>query len=448
MAVAEASRPGGAAYPAGRAWFAVTLLLLLYCISYTDRMVLSLLAAPVTKALNITDTQLGVLFGTGFGVVYALVGLPLAHIIDKSHRIRLITLGVVVWSTCTVVSGLAPNYTALMLLRAGVAIGEAILTPAALSIIGDMFVREKRTLPTAVYNSVGTFMGPGAFVVGGLALQLATAISPDLGMPPWQLTLVIVGLPGLLLAPLLLFGAPEPPRNAEPQAEDFTSAKQAIAFVFKEYRLYLSVFAGVALFTLGSFAKIAWVPTLMVRAHGLAPAEAGYIYGTLGLVAGLTGAAAWPALAAYFTRRGRNDTMITLFACGLLASTICLIVVGLTQSLLVMCIAVAGTTLFGSAATLMPPLIIQFVAPSRMRARLMALNFMGSNLIGLTMGPVIAAFIADQFFSGPFALGHGIATVGVFVAPLTFLAVWLARTRYRAAYDEVVARDALALKGA
>lgn len=442
-----ASTPGltPAAYPPARAWFAVILLMLLYCVSYTDRMVLSLLAAPVSEALHISDTQLGVLFGTGFGVVYALVGLPLAHFVDRSHRIRLIVAGVLVWSVCTVITGFAPNYTAMMLLRAGVAIGEAILTPAALSIIGDMFVRDKRTLPTAVYNSVGTFMGPGAFVVGGMALQIATAISAQAGMAPWQLTLVIVGLPGLVLAPLLLLGVREPVRHVEPQTQDFTSAGQAISFVLQERRLYLSAFFGVALYTLGSFAKIAWLPTLMVRGYGLAPAQAGYLYGTIGLVAGLIGTAIWPMLASYFTRRGRNDMIIPVFAFALLISSAFLVAAGLTRSLTVLCVSMAGTSLFGSAATLMPPLIIQFVAPARMRARLMALNFMGSNLIGLTMGPVIAAFIAEHYFTGDFALGSGIAVVGCIVAPLAFIAVWFARARYRAAYGEAVERDALAL---
>lgn len=434
-----------APYPLGRAWYGVIVLMLLYCMSFIDRLVLSLLASPISEALGVSDTQIGLLFGMGFGVVYALSGLPLAHLIDKHHRVRIITVGVIIWSVCTIASGFAPDYTALLLLRAGVAVGEAVLSPAAVSILADMFPRQKRTLPTSVYTSVGTFMGAGAFVAGGAALDVATWLSPMVGhMPPWQLTLVLVGIPGLLLGPLLLATVPEPVRAAEPVTQDFASAKQAVNFVIKELNLYGFIFVGLACYSTASFAKTAWVPTYLVRGYGLSPSEAGYIYGTVGLIAGILGAASWPALVRYWTSRGRKDAMITLFTLAFLVGTISLAVIGLTRSMPVLYIAAAANFFFGSAGALLPPLIIQYVAPSRMRARLMAINLMASNLVGLTVGPPLAAYVAETFFDGRYALGSGVAAVCLALAPIGTVSIFLARKRYLSALDEAAAREAAA----
>lgn len=438
--------PPAAAPPVGygRAWYAVVILVLLYCMSFTDRMVLSLLAAPVSQALGVSDTQLGMLFGLGFGAVYALAGLPLAHLVDRHNRVRLICFGVMLWSACTVASGFSPNYTALMVLRAGVAVGEAILSPAAISLIADLFPRGKRTLPTSVYSSVGSFMGSGAFVVGGLALDLAVMTSHQTSLPPWQLTLVFVGLPGLLLGPLLLFTVPEAPRVNEVQAEDLVSVKGALSFANREKSLYGFLFIGVALYTICTFAKAAWLPTLMVRGYGLRPAEAGYWYGAFGLIAGVAGSFLWPLLASWLTRRGHKDALIGVYAVGVFVALAFLTIAGLTRSLPVVLGCVLVNTFFGSTAAVLPPLILQYVAPGRMRGRLMAVNLMASNLVGLSIGPALAAFISDRFFDGPFALASGIAVLGIVMTPLAALSIWLARPRYRLALDEAARREGVA----
>ena len=105
----------------GHAWYAVCIFMLLYGISYIDRLILSLLAPAVSAQLHITDTQMGVLIGLGFGVLYSLTGLPLAHLIDSRRRIPLVITGVMLWSACTIASAFAPDFTWLMVFRSGVA---------------------------------------------------------------------------------------------------------------------------------------------------------------------------------------------------------------------------------------------------------------------------------------------------------------------------------------
>ncbi|MDP3172856.1 MAG: MFS transporter [Phenylobacterium sp.] len=423
------------------AWYAVILLLLLYCMSFIDRLILSLLAPALSAAFQISDVKLGVLFGMGFGVVYGLTGLPLAHLIDKSNRVRMVTFGVLLWSVCTIGSAFAPNYTALVILRAGVAVGEAVLSPAAISIIADLFPREKRSAPTTAYMAVSTFMGAGAFVIGGAALDLGTHLSAALGMEPWRLALVFVGLPGIAMGLLFYSTVREPVRAPAPANEQFSTAGQAIGYVAKEFGLYGYVYLAAAMLTMTGFAASAWAPTLMVRTHGLTPAHAGYLYGTVGLVTGLIGAVLWPVLVEAWSRKGRKDALIIAFTIGITGYWICAATLALTPSIVVMLAAVGAATFFTTAGAVLIPMIFQNVTPGRMRGRVMAGYLMANNLVGFTIGPPLAAWIAERFFTGPHAIGYGMAAIALVGGPIASVAVWMTRKAYLRALVTAEARE-------
>src|SRR5580693_4273673 len=206
--------PEAGAHPSRR-WWTIALLGLLLAVSFVDRQILALLVNPIGKELGLSDTRLGVLYGAGFGILYSLAGLPLAQWLDRSARIRIVVFGVVAWSCATIAAGFASDYWTLLACRSGVAIGEAVLTPAAVSLIADMFAPDRRTLPTSLYTAVASLMGVGAFAVGGAAVDLATRLSPVVGLEPWRLTLVLVGAPGLLLAAILAFTGREPDRRED-----------------------------------------------------------------------------------------------------------------------------------------------------------------------------------------------------------------------------------------
>lgn len=434
--------PGGGRY--GRAWYAVGILLLLYCISMTDRLILSLIAAPITESLGISDTQIGLLYGVGFGVLYALCGLPIAQLLDRSHRVRIVAAGVALWSLCTVGSGFATNFTELLLLRSGVAIGEAVLSPAAISIIADLFPREKRTLPTAVYTSVGVFMSAGALLAGGFALDIASAVAPGYGMEPWRLALVFVGLPGVILAPVFLLTVREPARRAEAHAPDLSTARQAIAYVVSEGRMYGFVFMGMATFTIIAYGYQAWLPTLLIRGYGLSPQVVGYYIGGLGAMGGVMGAIVAPWAAATWTARGRRDALLLLLSGGFALASITAFVSAVTRTEAVVLAGAGVFFFFASVGTLLTPLLIQYVTPTRMRARVMAGNLMASNLVGLAIGPALTAWIAERFFTGPFALAAAIAIIATVLGPIAAVAFLLARPRYVIALDAAEAREAAA----
>lgn len=417
------------------AWFVVIIFVLLYAISFIDRMILALIATPLARDLAISDTQIGLLFGTGFGIVYAIVGLPLAQLLDHSKRIRIVVAGVALWSSCTVASAFANDFLTLLILRAGVAVGEAALSPAAISVIADLFPRERRIFPTAAYTAVATVMGAGSLVAGGAALDLATMLSGNVGHAPWRITLVIVGVPGLLLAPLMLFTVPEPARRQDLGEIDLGTARQAWAYVVRERRLWGFLALGVAASAIPLFAKTAWLPTVFVRNYGLSPAHAGYIYGTIGLTCGIAGASMWPSLTRWWMSRGRKDAVICLFATGAGVGILMLAICGLTSNQTIFMAAAGGMILFGSAGAVLAPLIVQYVAPNRVRARLAAANFMASNLIGMAMGAPLTALISEAFFEGEKGLGLGLTCLSLFFGPISVISILLARKSFLRALD-------------
>ncbi len=423
-----------------RAWYSLWMFVLLFSMSWVDRQILSLLAPSVSKYLGISDTQIGVLFGLGFAVVYALTGLPLAHLIDRRRRVPIVAAGVILWSGCTVASGFAPNFISLLLLRSGVAVGEAVLSPAAISLIADFFPREKRTLPTTIYSGTGTVMFTGAFITGAAALQLATMIAGRYGLQPWQLTLIFVGLPGVLLAPLLLATVPEPQRRNDVKSEQFATVAEAVTYFRRECMLYGCLFAGIVAIALINAARAAWIPTLLVRGHHMAATKGGYIYGMAGLTFGLLGVAVWPAVVKIWTNRGRKDSLVTVFAAAMTAGWASFAVVGLTRSTVVLIAAVAIGDFFQAAVAVLVPLLIQLVTPGRMRARAYALYVMAIGL-GSALGPALVAFLSDRLFGGPFAIGSGLSLVVLVMGPIASMAIWAIHKPYPRALDRAEARE-------
>lgn len=208
-----APRPSvGGAY----AWYVLGVLFIVYVFNFVDRQILSILAQDIKAGLGLGDAQIGFLYGTAFAIFYALFGIPLGRLADSWYRVRLIALGLTVWSGMTTLSGFASSYGQLAGARIGVGIGEASASPAAYSLLGDYFPRERRALALAIY-SAGLFTGAGlALPLGGWAAHTWTQHFPlpnaPLGLAGWQAAFLAVGIPGLLLA-LWVITLREPPRG-------------------------------------------------------------------------------------------------------------------------------------------------------------------------------------------------------------------------------------------
>jgi MFS family permease len=184
----------------------LAVLTAVYVLNYLDRQILSILAEDVKRDLGLTDAQLGFLYGTAFAVFYAVFGLPLGRLADTWTRTRLLTGGLCLWSAMTAASGLARSFAALALARFGVGVGEASANPAAFSLIADHYPPERRATALALYQA-GLYVGSGLGLgIGGLVVarwDAAWGGVPPLGLHGWQIAFFVVGIPGLVLVPLV-----------------------------------------------------------------------------------------------------------------------------------------------------------------------------------------------------------------------------------------------------
>lgn len=182
------------------AWYVVGILTLAYVFSFIDRQILNMLVGPIRRDLNITDTQMSLLMGASFAIFYTLFGIPLGWLADTRSRRLIITVGVAFWSIMTASCGLTKRFWELAVMRMGVGVGEATLSPAAYSMIADYFPPQRRSTAMSVY-SMGIYIGAGlAYILGGIVVGFASKQEsfplPVIGsVRSWQLVFFIVGLP-------------------------------------------------------------------------------------------------------------------------------------------------------------------------------------------------------------------------------------------------------------
>lgn len=204
--------------PAWYRWYILTVLVGVYAFSYVDRQIVTVLAPFLKQDLGVSDAQLGILYGTTFALFYGLFGIALARLADGWSRVRTLALGLSFWSVMTALSGAAGNFAQLGLARIGVGVGEASSTPAAVSILGDYFDKSQRATILGLY-SIGVYAGAGlSLVIGGSVVAFWQTRFPNpetapLGLAGWQAAFMAVGIPGLLLALLIILTIREPVRG-------------------------------------------------------------------------------------------------------------------------------------------------------------------------------------------------------------------------------------------
>ena len=409
------------------AWYILILFVLLGVLSFVDRYILVLVIDPVGRDLGVTDAKLSILIGAGFAVIYSLAALPIAQWIDRRERRLAVTAGVLLWSIMTALSGTATSYEMLALCRMGVAIGEATLTPAAISIIADIFPPNKRALPVAVFAAVAGVMSSGAFMLGAASLQVGELIAASTGAAPWRMTLMFLGAIGIVLALVFFITVREPTRDPSQTLGDTQGAQgnEILAYLKSQWRLYLPLYAGIAVISCYLFAMLAWTPTLLIRSFGITPASAGYLFGIVGLPFTLLGTFFWSWAATHRERRGDRAGPVTVLVIGAVLATPFMIAGPLLSTALLVALGLALAKFSFATVSVMPPRSFQTYAPARVRGRLTAINLLAINLVGFSLGPPLAVLVGSVV-SGTDSIAWGLAGLGFCVGPISILLFYFA----------------------
>lgn len=378
-------------------WWAVTLLVGLLVMSLVDRVILSLLVQPLRETFDISDVQFGLLFGTSFAILYGVVGFPAARIADTGNRKRLILYGALLWAGCTVASGFAQSFGQLLLLRAGLAIGEAAIFPTSHSLVADLLPRERRSLAASIV-AAAPFLGAAVTYMGGgflvEAIESYVAAGGGGGLEVWRLVLILASLPTFALA--LLFGATfsEPARRQETVP---LMSEQSAAGIWSMVPFYLPLVVGAGAPMIIAAAYAAWAPEALKTEYGLSLRAAGAWFGIVAAAGPIVGSLLLPEL----VRRQKNRSFVE----ALLLVCIVAVVFGMTifiaaplqptPAILLIGYLFGAILMFGSYSTVI--VSMQYIAPQRFRATLVAsTTFIGSG-IGLSVGPPLVGILKEQF---------------------------------------------------
>jgi MFS family permease len=419
---------------AGRSASATAVMLFLcFVLAQADKQVMGLLAVPVQAEFALTNTQLGLLQGVTFAVAYAIGGIPIARLLDGGHRIRIASTCVAIWSLATLLCGMVGSFVALALFRAVTAVAEAGLPPAAFSIFSQHEDRRSVARLSSMFM-MGPFVGGGAvLLLGGLLLN-AMADSPS-GLPlfpaPWRVIFLLLGLPGLLLAALLLLRGHEPDRPVTSGAGDRAAVeplRAVLAAIFVDSPVLRFYYLAMIAFTLVLYALTAWYPALLVRGFGMETGTAGGYAGSTYLVAGVLGTLGMIAMTSMASRISVASLMRSYLVAALVLIP-CVLALPLVGDARLSVILYGLFALVAAAIVSSMPVPIQFSLPNRMQARGMAVFSLLTSAGAGSAGPLIVGMLADHGVSLGAALAITAGSGATIAVNLLFCALRASRAK-------------------
>lgn len=413
-----------ATQPVSRGYRALVLgmLLLVYTFNFLDRQILGILAVPIKTELGLSDTQLGLLGGLAFAVLYSTLAIPLAMLADKTSRTWVITVSLAVWSGFTALCGMAQNFTQLFLYRVGVGVGEAGGVAPSYAVISDYFPQGERARALAIYSLGIPLGGAAGVLLGGYIAQTVE----------WRTAFIAVGLAGLVLAPIFRIVVKEPSR-VKPKDSSETSVARVFSILAAKPAFWLMAF-GAASSSLCGYGVAFWLPSLLQRSFGLDLIGAGQFLGGVLLIGGVAGVLAGGWLG---DKLGGGDKAMyaripaisywlgaPLFIAGVMSSSV-------TTAFLLFVIPQALVYVWlGPVLT-----AVQHLVPAHLRATASATFLLINNLIGLGLGSWLVGSLSDSLTPayGNEALRYAIAAALCLYFLAGFL-MWLGGKALRSAW--------------
>jgi len=429
------------------AWWVMVVLSIAMLVSYIDRQIIALVVEPMRDDLGYTDTQTGFLYA-GFAIFYAAAGVPIAWAVDRKSRRGIIAIGVFLWSVATMVCGLVKGYWALFAARIGVGVGEATLTPATYSMVGDIFPRERIPMALSIFQ-IGAIVGTGlAFLVGGYVVSWVRN-APPVDLPligeifSWQLTFIYVGAPGMLV--LLLFLTVKEPKRTQTIQIEGAAKKGTWSQVWEFYRAnwaaLLPHHAGYMFLILLGYAFVFWTPSFFERVHGVPAEEASIIYGLIFIFFGGSAAffAGW--LAERMAARGKPDgTLLSALIGSALFVPVVVLIQFVPNVTVVYFLYIPALFLMNMPFGMGHASLAQ-ITPPDIRGRVAAIYTITGS-IGNALGPPIAGFFNDVVFPGEDGVSASLMTMCIIFGVVGVVLVWTARKPFREALRRAAAMDA------
>lgn len=420
-------------------WWVLIVLTAAGTLSFVDRQILNVMIGPIKRDLHLSDTEISLIIGLAFSVVHTIATIPLARMADHMNRRNLMAAGIFAWSLMTAFAGTANSFWKLFAARMGLGIGEASLGPASMSFLADRFAAAR--LPLA-YGIVGAapFIGTGfANILGGPLIDSLEAqsklVAPLIGeLFSWQVVLMVVGLPGILLA-MLMFTIKEPKRTGVVHSEGF-SIPAVLTFVASRGRYLTFHFIGYLCLSIQGFALLTWVVELFVRKFHWTRTEIGLTYGFIALIVGITGSvwAGW--FAGRVIARGGADAPIRVAMIGACILGPLAVVMPLVDNAWI-AIALLLPITFCMA---MPPGLsnaaLQSIAPNQMRGQLVAAYLLCVSFLSYLLAPSIIGFMNDYVFGRESAIDLSISALAAINYAIAAVSLGLALKPLR----EAVAR--------
>ncbi len=370
---------------AGARRYALVILAIVYMFNFIDRQILAILLPAIREEFEVSDAWLGFLTGPAFAMFYIILGIPIARYADRHNRRNLIALAVALWSAMTALSGLVTNFAQLALARVGVGIGEAGCSPPAHSMIADYYPPEQRSTAMGVYTigiSAGIML---AYLLGGWVAQ-------NVG---WREALLVVGLPGLLLALLVRTTVVEPPRGHS-EGRDASGARPpwraTLVFLWQRASfVHMTIAAGLSSFV--GYSVINFLPSFLVRSFGMDVSTLGFWLGPILGIAGGAGFFLGGYIADHFGQTSHRRSLVFI-GLTVLLTAVPYAAMFLSDSWLtaILLFIVPACT----ANVYLAPVLAQAqgLVALRMRAVTSALALLIINVIGLLLGPQVTGILS------------------------------------------------------
>jgi MFS family permease len=438
----EAEKP----YPnAAAGWFLVVMLTIAYIFSFVDRYILGLLIQPIKAEFELSDRSIGWLL-SAFTLIYGFVGIFMGWLVDRGKRVWIVSIGVALWSAATIATGMAKNFVQLFSARMGVGIGEATLSPAAFSMIGDSFPTEKRGKPIAFYSAALPVGAALASLLSGAVIAW-TASSGNQSLPvfgelsPWRFTMILVGVPGLLLALFFMF-LREPARRPVAASADVISGSgffDALKYLWQNKGLYIGFVLIICAMTAIAYSHGFLAPTFE-RTWGWSPQKYAYVNGIALLVIGPMNMMIVGSISDWWTKKGVKDASLRLLYIGFFimipSGVIPLLMPTAELAFAMLCLNTIGIGIV-SAIGVTSLLVI---TPAQIRGQVVALYYLAISWFG-SLGPIAVGELSSGVF-GEDNLRYAVATVPIIFAIAPALLMPMTRRLYLAQMDRLGSAEA------